>query len=151
MIELSPEAMKLLGLRHWQWREAPSRTPAVSAETAHKNRPHAPVGEKAPSRASPPAQPPSQPAILPVEQSQLLHKILQAIGEDPATCRIEPRPPRRVTVYLTDGWQLEFDSLDAKENNKRVCLASLADMLTNPSLKKPVWQKLKKWASQRQT
>ena len=87
---------------------------------------------------------------LPAEELALLSKILQAIGESPANCQIVPLSPRCVMVTLSDGWQLAFDSLEAQRDNRCVCLASLADMLADPSLKKPVWQKLKRWSVQRQ-
>ncbi len=169
VIELSPEALKLLGLRHWRWRDpaavdmpAPSQT-VTGNPTEKASSPQAATIAKKLKPASDSGQPSMQEAIqeakpppaahsgLPAEELALLNKVLQAIGESPAQCQIAPVSPRCVMVTLPDGWQLAFDSLEAQRNNRCVCLASLADMLEDPSLKKPVWQKLKTWLVQRQT
>lgn len=133
MIEWHPASLELLELRHWRLRQI-----AIGQCDANQS------SDPQPKNAAPAAS-----ALqLPEDQRVLLEKILQAIGQSAANCRIQVVSSRQVVVHLPDGRQLIFNTLDGPDDNQAVYLTGLADMLQDPAMKKPVWHKLKNWLGQ---
>ena len=142
MIKLHPQSMALLGLRPWR------RRCGDSAQQAAVHQSDALPDLNPPAETTSIQQPGGE---LPSAHRELLEKILQAIGESPHACEITVISATHVSVGLPDGWRLEFDTLREQEDNRRVYLTGLGDMLMDPALKRPVWRKLKQWARRRKT
>ncbi|MCB1583606.1 MAG: hypothetical protein KDI92_11120 [Xanthomonadales bacterium] len=72
---------------------------------------------------------------------RLLVKMLQAIGHD---CQYDHIAyDGTVVKYQLPNKILVFHDISSPDNNDTMHLASLADIIANPTLKRPVWEKLK--------
>lgn len=92
------------------------------------------------SRPLEPEQPTAEPSID-KQQLRLLVKILQAIDHQ---CEYQNISIQGSAIhYQHPSKTLIFESLSKADNPAKMHLASLAEMLTNPQLKRPVWEKLK--------
>lgn len=89
----------------------------------------------------PETEPPTVEPSIDKQQLRLLVKILQAIGHH---CEYQNISMHGSAIhYQHPSKTLIFDSLSKTDDQAKMHLASLAEMLTKPQLKRPVWEKLK--------
>lgn len=72
---------------------------------------------------------------------RLLVKMLQAIGHDCVYDQIHY--DGKTVTYQLPNKKLVFSNINIKDSSEIMNLSSLQDLLTNQSLKRPVWEKLK--------
>jgi len=75
---------------------------------------------------------------------RLLVKMLQAINHECQYDHIEY--DGKVVKYKLPSNTLVFHDIKTPDHDQTINLSSLADLLSDPSLKRPVWEKLKKLA-----
>jgi hypothetical protein len=82
-----------------------------------------------------------QTAKLDKHEFRLLVKMLQAIDHD---CQYDHMQyDGTVVKYQLPSITLVFGDINLPDSEETINLASLADIIANPSLKRPVWEKLK--------
>jgi len=72
---------------------------------------------------------------------RLLVKMLQAINHELQTDLL--RMENNVLTYPIANKTLVFDDVNLQDNDDQLHLASLTELLENPAVKRPVWEKLK--------
>ena len=84
---------------------------------------------------------PVHPPQLDKHEFRLLVNMLKAIDHE---CQYDHMQYDGVEVrYQLGPLTLVFNDLNAPDDHKHMNLASLADIIQNPELKRPVWEKLK--------
>ncbi len=117
-MHLKPDTLSALGLHHWQLKSR-------RAEHRQNTAAH------------------SQVFALDAAEQSLLINLLNAIGEDydPAAVHCSDAGHLR---YLLPNCALEFAGVDMADTENVIYLSRLEDMLKDASLKRPVWNKLKR-------
>jgi hypothetical protein len=131
---LSPRLIDSLGLIPMRLKggtaEQPQTTPTPSAAEVTE-----PAVKAAPTTRT------EQPPQLDKHEFRLLVNMLKAIGHE---CQYDHiRYDGHEVRYQLDQLTLVFNDLHATDDDEHLNLASLADIIKNPQLKRPVWEKLK--------
>ena len=119
--------------------QAKANEPNVDQPSAQSTGVDAPV-TPAKTEPSEPA-PTSQSIHIEKNEYRLLIKMLQAIDHD---CEF-----KRISqvfggyAYQHPNIELRFTGLDAPDSQDTMHLATLSDLIAQPALKRPVWEKLK--------